>query len=191
MCSPTVVVDVVPITHPNGFTVVAVNVDPYVEQLIAAPAGTRDHNGKLRKHAEAWTFPVRRGSQTEFVEPEYLAMHMNRQIRRAVLLLAAIPDESRRALTVHYHERRAVTGGALDVHVVNQQGMQLDDVSVERNRVRFSQHARLYLNVPLLDVLDAWESGEDRWDILLAGEIRREKNANGDHLTYNPMPRRS
>lgn len=191
MCSPTATVDVVPIEHPSGVVVVAVNVDPHVDQAMAAPAGTRDKNGKPCRHDTAWVFPVRRASLTEAVLPEALPVYMNREIRRTLLLLARIAPEARRKVTVHSHMRRPVQGGALVVDCV-QSTMAVVEVSVERNRLRLVglEMGSPQCNVPILDVMDVWESADGCWDIRISGEIHRVKGGQlGDRLSYVPLPR--
>ena len=178
MCSPTPVVDVVAMDQAPGVTVVAVNVDPYVDQAVAAPTtgGT-----------PGWVFPIRRASLTEPLTPETLAMHMNREIRRAVIMLSNISSEARCNVTVHYHLRArnpATNAAELSVEPIP---LRLEDVCVDRNRVRFvglgSNNPQV--NVPLLDVLDVWESRDGNWDVLVAGEIQSERML----LSYRRHPR--
>jgi len=51
--------------------VVAINVPPHVDQLVACPVGN------------AWRFPLRYGSECKFIEPKDLPMYMNREARIA------------------------------------------------------------------------------------------------------------
>ncbi|HKY38630.1 MAG TPA: ATP-binding protein [Polyangiaceae bacterium] len=95
-CSPTVPVDPVPITLPSGSVVVAVNVAPYPDALVAAPAAVKSKpadGGKPKQERveNSWRFPVRRASQTHYLKPEELPLYMNPQARRAYIRLAAIP----------------------------------------------------------------------------------------------------
>ena len=66
MCSPAQNVDVVPMQGPGGVDLVAVNVDPSVDQVVAAPGGHKQ-TGTL---GHLWRFPIRRGSQTDDINPE-------------------------------------------------------------------------------------------------------------------------
>jgi len=83
MCSPAQNVDTVPLKGPGGVDLVAVNVDPYVEQIVASPGG-HEKTGRL---PSLWRFPIRRASQTDDIHPEDLSMYMNRQVRAAYLML--------------------------------------------------------------------------------------------------------
>lgn len=192
LCSPTPVVNVVPVEHAPGVVVVAVNVDPYVDQAVAAPASTRDQTGRLCKHDTAWGFPIRRASQTDWIKPEALPMYMNREIRRAVLLLARVPTRTK--VKVHFHKPRDIDGRHWDGIVqIGSTALEIDDVSVELNRVRFVERrgSENFFGVPLLDVLDVWESAKDQWEVLLAGVVRRTNGQQYEGLYYEPMPRRA
>jgi hypothetical protein len=192
MCSPPTVVDVVPVEHPSGVQVVAVNVDPYIEQVVGAPVSVLDKNRRAHKHPNAWVFPIRRASQTSFIEPENLPMYMNREIRRAVLLLAGIPPEARREVLVHYHVQREIEGRHWDgVVQLAKMTLTLGDVSVERNRVRLGRigSIEVWSAVPLLDVVDVWEPFDGAWEMKIAGRLRWVKGGQFDRLRYEPLPR--
>jgi len=180
LCSPSPIVDVVPIPEKN---LVAVNVEPFVDQLVAAPAGTKDKNGVERKHDIAWVFPIRQASQTEFIKPENLGMYMNREVRRAVLLLAKIPPAARRQVLVYY-------GGPGMDHPTTK-GLCLTEVLPDRNVAAFelaTGQGSLPMRVPLRDVVDVWEYKHDAWAVRLAGDIQQghDNNATVRALYYVP-----
>lgn len=191
LCSPSPVVDVIPIPEKN---LVAVNVEPFVEQLVAAPAGTKDKNGVEKKHDIAWVFPIRQASQTEFIRPENLAMYMNREVRRAVLLLAKIPEEARQQVVVHFHVNKTSMTEALGVAEMT---LSIGNVSPDANFVElvhrdgsFFQRCR----VPLTDVQDVWEFKHERWSIRLAGRlgtVPKSSLTDPARLTYSLLPRRA
>lgn len=76
--SPIVHVRVIPAPDAPGKVVLVVNIEPAVDQPIAARHATDQH---------AWRFPIRFGRDTEFLFPEQLPLHMNSKARRAKLLL--------------------------------------------------------------------------------------------------------
>ncbi|GMV17108.1 MAG: hypothetical protein AMXMBFR56_53320 [Polyangiaceae bacterium] len=190
LCSPSPVVDVVPIPEKS---LVAVNIEPYMDQLVAAPAKSRDRTGKEIIHSAAWVFPIRRASQTEFIKPENLAMYMNREVRRAVLLLAKIPETARREVPVHFHVHKTSTTEALSV---SEMVLSLGQVSLEANFLELLQDhggSVLSCRVPLTDVQDVWSSKKDRWSIRLAGRLGSAPtpSSTSPRLTYSLLPRRS
>lgn len=190
LCSPSPVVDVIPIPESG---VVAVNVEPYLDQLVAAPAGSRDRTGKEIKHDAAWVFPIRQASQTEFIKPENLGMYMNREVRRAVLLLAKIPQGARQHVVVHFHVNKTSMTEALGVAEMT---LSIGNVSPDANFVELVHRDGSFFRrcrVPLTDVQDVWEFKHERWSIRLAGRLGTvPKSAPTDsaRLTYSLLPRR-
>lgn len=181
LCSPPVFVDVVAIPQKN---VVAINVDPHLD-LVAAPAGTRDRNGVEMKHDVAWVFPIRRASQTDWIKPENLAMYMNKDVRRAVLLLAKIPEATRDKVVVRFHTH--AQSNRVNQHSrgynVAELILGVGKVSAEENTValvkRLHEQEGVTCYVPLSDVLDVWRTGNDStdatehavWGVLLRGQV--------------------
>jgi hypothetical protein len=163
-CSPAPVVDVIPIQL-SGRTVVAVNVDPYVDQLVGAPADTRDKNGIPQLHANAWRYPMRRASQTDFINPEEAAMFMNRAVRRAVILLSAIPTGARDKVMVYC---RSVLAGRVGMTTIPD--IRVETILLDRNCLVLTSGNRR-CRVPLSDIEDVWEHEEGRWAIRVCGHI--------------------
>lgn len=87
-CSPRPLVDFVRLAVPGG-GVLAVNVWPYVGQLV----GVAVHCDKAKDDFgdDAYVFPMRVGSDSTYLLPEQLPMFMLPEVRRAVILLQAIP----------------------------------------------------------------------------------------------------
>jgi len=193
LCSPAAVVDVVPIPQQAGAPVVAINVDPSVDAVVAAPARDHDRHGRERKHDIAWVFPRRVASQTEYLQPEVLPMYMNREVRRAVVLLSRIPTNKRRGLTVFYHAQRHIQNQHWDgVVQVGNMDLDLDEVRVDRNVAKFCaviDNHGVQIRIPLLDILDVWEVGDSRWAVKVAGRLHRVQGAPTPRLAYDPMPR--
>jgi hypothetical protein len=186
LCSPSPIVDVIPIPLGPTKNVVAVNVEPYLDQLVSAPAGTRDKNGKEIKHDAGWVFPIRRASQTEWIKPENLAMYMNREVRRAVLLLASIPAQKRQVGVCH-HRESSFAGHP----EVAECPLELGVVSVEANFVELKEQqgsSEVRCRVPLTDILDVWESETLKWKIKIRGTILHTPGPNGGVLRYGVPP---
>lgn len=167
LCSPPAVVDPCPI--PWGETqLVAVNVEPALD-IVAAPAPP---DGKSAKDGP-WRFPIRRAGGTGWIKPESLGMYLNRDVRRAIVLLSAIPSNARRSLTIHQTlPGHAQTPSPMPMKTIE---AELVDVSLEKNRVHFqvNDHAQHRLHIPLIDVVDVWESLDDVWDARVAGFIHK------------------
>ena len=193
LCSPSPVVDVIPIPLSPTKNVVAVNVEPYLDQLVGAPAKIKNNAGSPGIQKDAWVFPIRKASQTAWIKPENLAMYMNREVRRAVLLLAKIPETARREVPVHFHVHRTSTTEALSVSEMN---LSIGVVSPEANFLELLQDdggSVLSCRVPLTDVQDVWSSKKDRWSIRLAGRLGSAPtpSSTSHRLTYSLLPRRS
>lgn len=187
-CSPPAVVDVIPVEHAPGIWVVAINVDPHLDQAMGSPTGSVDPATKLPiKPGVGWIFPNRLASQSGFVTPEILPMYMSREIRRTILLLAKIPEASRTMIKLHYRTRLSVSGGGFTLQMADRE-MTFVDVDLEKNRVRFVGAGSMQVNVPILDVVDVWESDDGRWEVRVTGEIRERKGGTiGNGYVYTPL----
>lgn len=184
-CSPSVPVDPVPITLPSGAVVVAINIAPYPDAVVAAPAAVKakaPSGGKARQQRveHSWRFPVRRASQTHFLKPEELPLYMNPQVRRAYIRLAAIPPfrpgfPGRR---IRAYSRESNDAGQT---VQTERELQLNEVSLEKNAITLRYFGRLNANgleagsnsvrVPLMDVDDVWEFDDRMWAVRLRGYL--------------------
>lgn len=193
LCSPSPVVDVIPIPLGPTKNVVAVSVEPYLDQLVGAPAKIKDDAGSPGIQKDAWVFPIRRASQTRWIKPENFAMYMNKDVRRAVLLLAKIPAEARQQVVVHFHVNKTSMTEALGMAEMT---LSIGDVSPDANFVELVHRDGSFFRrcrVPLTDVQDVWEFKHERWSIRLAGRLGTvPKSAPTDpaRLTYTLLPRR-
>ncbi len=185
-CSPPAHVDVIPIEVSSGVQVAAVNVHPFIDQALASPVGARDGEGNPIRPGGGWAFPVRRGAQTDYLTPELLPMYMNREIRRTVLLLLKIPPGARAKVTIHSRARLNVQGGGIALQMAKRV-VTFVDVDVEKNRVRFLGAGSMQLNVPILDVVDVWESADGAWDVRVTGELAQKQGQLGEGYTYTPL----
>lgn len=160
MCSPPQSVDAVPIKGSGGVDLVAVNVDPFVEQPVASPAGHK----VLGKVDDAWRFPIRRGSQTDFIAPQEIPLHSNGIARRAFLLLSRIPS-AERSRVAFYFNVGSTSGTAGTGH--RRLSLQVPDggsfviVSTPRSECR----------IPLSDIIDVWEQADAQWAVKVSGSV--------------------
>ncbi len=193
ICSPSPVVAVRSIHVDDDTTIAAVNVEPFVDQIVAAPASPK----RVRKDGSpalpSWTFPVRTSTETRHLVPAELAMYMNRAARRILVLLSRIPLDSRREVAVWYRERRDVSpkpwdGSYQTAHLV----MRMEDVSLEGNAVLLARSVgggSLYVRAPLTEVLDVWEHRPGEWSMRLDGLIFMGTEKGIGRLEYVPLVR--
>lgn len=172
LCSPTLIVDTIPISA-GGVQLVAVNVDPFIDQLVGAPAPN-----------DGWRFPVRRASQTDFVTPENIPMYIHRQARRSYLLLTSIPVTERRDVTIYFPRVANGMTGALDT---SHQLLTLESVPQDRNHIVLRDGTR-QVRVPLADIVDVWAPADGSWAIKVSGFINHGGTRNGQEqpITYSP-----
>ncbi|MCA9624712.1 MAG: ATP-binding protein [Myxococcales bacterium] len=180
-CSPNPVVDIIPIQVSPELVVVAVNVDPFLDGLVGA-----------KRERDTWIFPIRIASQTRLLMPEELPMYMNQQARRSTVLLSRILTRNERGVDVHYRKRREINSQHWDgVVEVAERRLWLEAIAPEKNAVVFVERGAPgtpRLCIPLLDILDAWEAADDRWQLKVTGEITQVKVSDGYLLRYRPLP---
>lgn len=171
LCSPSPVVDVLPIDLPNGQSLAAVNVDPFIDQVIASPKNKELALGQRRSKETPWVFPIRVGSTTDYLEPEVLPMYMNQTVRRVVLLLARIPvGEGTHALWSQpdfmVHSNPPANHRDLKRH-----NAQKISVNLTQNVAQFSLSGKSLVNIPLTEIETIWASANDEWNVRVAGRI--------------------
>lgn len=177
LCSPSPVVDVLPIDLPSGGQLAAVNVDPFIDQIVASPTDRDLALGQPRPKETPWIFPVRVGSTTDRLPPEALPMYMNTTVRRVVLLLARIPaNDGRHALwsqpDLQMHSMGSPTYKDLKRHEV-----QKTEVDLERNAAKFFVTQKSYVNIPLTEIETVWIDALGVWNIRVAGRIDERSTA--------------
>jgi hypothetical protein len=177
MCSPAQNVDVVPIKGPGNVDLVAVNVDPCVDQVVASPGG--DPKTGILGHL--WRFPIRRGSLTDDINPEDLAMFMNREARRAYLMVARIPPDKRPRVLFYF--QRSTTMHAHGPMETGDRELRLADVPRERNFI-VVDNAGSQCRIPLSDILDVWEKNDAVWAVKVSGTLNFTQSA--PSVTYYP-----
>lgn len=159
MCSPAQNVDTVPLKGPGDVDLVAVNVDPYVDQIVASPSGHR---------SIGWRFPIRRASQTDDIRPEDLSMFMNPKVRRAYLMLAEIPGNKRSQVNFCFPRINSPTTG---VKTLVTWTLRLENIPKGRNFLVVAQDGATPCHIPLADVLDVWEESNESWTVKVSGTL--------------------
>jgi hypothetical protein len=162
--SPTAHVRTIPSPDAQGKVVLVVNVEPAVDQPIAARHAT---------DKDSWRFPVRVGRDTEFLFPEQLPLYMNSKARRAKLLLL----------------RALAAGGEVDFFCVpsggskhnNLQGsspFKLDAVDADGGggvllRDGSGELGHQSIVIPLDDVDAVWLQRDGRWAMRTTGRMEQ------------------
>jgi hypothetical protein len=180
-CLPVPLVNVVAIPHPDGDFVVAVNVFPTLDQ----PVGVRTKGDpSLGWGDDAYVFPVRLSTRTSFLRPDQLAMLMNPEVRRVIILLHEIPmGPSPRVVEIHFAGFRR---SAADVAQMSVSRFVLGDVILDENVVILhpTTGERAYtgraLRVPLDDIEAVWK-GTMTWSLRLRGHF--DMNPPGEYFT--------
>lgn len=172
-CAPRPAIDPVAVQIDAQRTVVAINVEPFIGQPIAVKVSTP--SGIV---ADAWRFPFRVASQTQFINPETLAMYMDPRVRRAIVQLAALPDKA--ILAVHYTDIHGPDNVSSVMRYLPQRRVaRLEAVDRDLNRVRIAIDYQHSVSIPLRDILDVWPAypafEQMYWNVALAGTIVWER----------------
>jgi hypothetical protein len=151
--------------------IVAVNVNPYPDQPVGSKLPQPNRNGDLVPY-DAWQFPVRVGRHTRPLVPAMIPMLTNPRVRRAVILLEAIPKPS----APSFQEPRLLWR-----HPTNrtkaepqQTPVRIEAVEPEKNTValRVMEHGgNTTIRVPLDDVEAVWEARDHLWHIRVSGSV--------------------
>lgn len=165
-CSPQPFFELARIPKDGGF-VVAINIWPFPGQAV----GVR---GSIDKSVEgsgmdAHLFPLRSGRSTTNILPEQLPMLMLPEVRRTMIMLAAIPQGEVVAVShATYYEN------VMELRVVSVDGF-ANTVAFERS----STSGTWRLFVPLDQIESAWKE-DTRWRVHLRGQIKSE----GREMSY-------
>lgn len=159
-CSPSPVVSQNKVPLDVGF-VVAINVSPFPGQ----PVGVRLRSDRTEGHGgDAWTFPVRIGTQTKFFRPEQLAMLMSAEYRRIAILLNEIKPGDEVLLTTPNR------GHGSEMKCSFQSSSALDNILVLPSKERGVGTFR----IPIDRVRSVWRDGS--WYILIDGHFGQGAN---------------
>ena len=165
MCSPAQVVDVFKLVGPEGTDLVIVNVDPFIDQLVACPAYSKKDGTTV---ADGWKFPIRRGSMTDYIAPENLAMYMNRKTRSAYVLLSQIPEDKNPNVRL-YHRRDPTESPSLSPGPKIRLG-KIELLGPTRNVAVFTCEGKAVW-IPLADVVNVWPDQDGIWVVKVNGAM--------------------
>lgn len=146
--------------------VVTVNVDPLPDQPVAAQFYRLNKAGNPEP-AEAWRFPVRVGSHTDFIDPARLPMYINPQVRRTVIHLHAASAAN--PVTVIW---RRPSNQFAESPVESPSSIRDVDLAMNavKLNVRVSHDANpVDVQVPLEDVDAVWEARPGEWAVRITG----------------------
>lgn len=136
-----------------------------VEASPIAPVGAsveQHQGGKLVD--QAWVFPYRVGSQTEYLTPDQFGAFESMTARRAAALLDTIPLDQRRRVSLCW---RSKTGNREEVSAA------LEGIDARRNLASFHPVGPGVpaLHLPLDAVSTVWP-GDERWTVVVRGHLR-------------------
>jgi hypothetical protein len=182
-CVPVPLVDVIIIAHPAGDHVVAVNVQPVLDQVVAVRLRSDPADGKM---IDTYAFPVRLSTHTIYLRPDQLPMLMNPEIRRVMILLESIPHASLAKVAFTWHawtdQTHRVHMGASDLKIHGFDPL-TNAMTVETDPAV----GGLQMRVPLDDVETAWDTGNGRWCIRVSGAF----DGSSGRLVYATRPKRA
>jgi len=184
-CLPVPVIDVVIVAHPDGDHVVAVNVLPVLHQPVGVKVRGDATDGW---GAETYVFPARFSTHAIPLRPDQIAMLMNPEIRRVMILLESIPAAARTKVTFTWHTYT-------DQHLrplMGSEMLEIQAIEPLTNSLLLIHRPGPYpslpfeLRIPLDDVETAWEVRPDQWSVRVSGGLDM---SNGP-AKYTTRPRR-
>lgn len=178
--SPVVHIRAIPAPDIDGKVVLVVNVEPVVDQPVAARHATNQH---------MWSFPMRVGRDTEFIMPEQLPLYVNSKARRAKLLLLRALDGGGEIDFFMVPD-----GPAKHSHIQGADAFMLEAVDSDGSGSFIMRDHRGDLGgqrvtIPLDDVEAVWLQHTGRWAVRVAGRLEQFTafdNSSVDKLTYTP-----
>jgi len=163
-CVPVPLVDPVVIPHPAGDYVVAVNIFPVLHQPVAVKTKNEPGHGRP---VDTWFYAVRLSTHAIEFKPDQLAMLMNPQIRRILILLENIPASARNNVLAAWVGHTLNTSGAhMATAPVSIVKIDLDSNALHLKDIGTSQVDQ----VPLDDVETVWETQPGQWCVRLSGK---------------------
>jgi schlafen family protein len=178
--SPTAHVRTIPVPGHSAKVLLVVNVEPIVDQPVAARHPT---------DKDMWRFPLRVGRHTEYLLPEQLPLHMNSKARRAKLLLLRTVDAGGDIdlFTVPSGGSRHATIQGSDHFVV----VSVDDDSGGSLVLRATSETLGHqsVTIPIDDIEAVWLQHTGRWAVRASGRLEQFNAADGSvvgQLIYTP-----
>jgi hypothetical protein len=160
----------------ESLALVAINVDPFLGQLIGARV----------PNTQAWRFPIRTAARhTAYLDPEKFMLYSDAPSRKAAVLLLSIPQPECH-LQVQLMYRREYHNGSTTTEELL--FGELRSVSVDTNTLTLSVkllddsgaiRSVVQIDAPLEDVRAVWKSGSG-WVVRLAGTVFVPKGLGGE-----------
>lgn len=173
LCSPVPIVDT-RIIRIVGGCVLAVTVSPFPGQVVGIKViSDKQTHGK---GLTTWAFPIRQGTQTDYLRPEHTAMLMSAKTRIIAIGLSRIPLRQGVSIRLCY---RAVIGTplAIPAETTIYARAEFHECRVIENRVLLyvenpNQREMSPVNIPLDAIQSVWQGANSyQWDIALGGTI--------------------
>ena len=153
------------IAYESGY-LVAINIWPSLRTPVAVKVNCA--NAQNGYKGDAWVFPIRCGTQTHYLSPEEIPMHMEPKVRRALLLLSMINKEED-AVQIQYTDTSN--------HLHTQEG-KLKSVELEKNIYTIITSGKQPLYFPIDTIETIYQippaHGKSEWRIL-AGRVWLKK----------------
>lgn len=168
-CRPTPLFAVRSVDIPGKESVVVV-IEVHASQL--APVGVSTRHKEAEKLVnDAWSFPIRVGSQTEYLSPDQFGVLESMTARRAAALLNGIPAEERHLLTLRFNVRRGQ-----EQAIPHEESVELVEIDLLRNTVNLVLllDDKTPLAVALDQVDSVWRAPtpeSPRWQVSMRGEL--------------------
>lgn len=163
-----------------------------VEASAIAPVGAsvkQPRGGALVD--EAWVFPYRVGSQTEYLTPDQFGAFESTTARRAAALLDTIPLDQRGAVDLC---SRSASGGLANHSValenvdarLNVAIFRASEPSFTRDLPAPGADVRPLLRLPLDAIVTVWPEVPARWTVMVRGHLRLQEGRAGQEWIYDP-----
>lgn len=166
-CAPRPIITCKQIPLGNEKVVLAVNVEPYPDQLVGAMLPDWNKNGEPTT-SHAWRFYVRIGKDNVPLSPDQLPMFMNAEIRRTVIRLESIPTTPSIVIFLVWRNPTNHTEPTPRQEKVS--GLEVDVVANVFACDRSSEGA-FRVRIPLDDVEAVWESKPGQWMVRVTGHL--------------------
>lgn len=184
-CRPSPYVETLTVPLPEGTVVLVVNVwlAPYVP--VGVRLRSREH-ADVRLVEQAWVFPRRVGSQTQYLQPDQFGVLDSMTARRVAALLLAIPEGQRQQVRLAALQTGSppnlLWDGTLESVSLS------ENVAVFRVAPQAGGTPALATRVPLDFIETVWrDSQRGRWEVVLDTRVfLRRENAELRVLRWPP-----
>jgi hypothetical protein len=173
-CFPDPRCEVETIPRDHGF-VIAVNVWPLPDQLVGVRAPTDPAEKKIPP--EAYVFPIRKHTGTEYLRPQELAPLMLPHLRHMAIALESVPKPERERIEMWWRvadsastARLLVSYEDVDIYTARATFLVSDDSTV------FRRYQTKQLILPLDAIGGVQPIGKEVWRVSLRGALERLAN---------------